>query len=213
MIEVTRAYRLLAGTVVLGGLALQLWLMLEYPDSRSIAQTATRFLSFFTIQTNILIAASMLLPALIPGSGVSHLLCRPSVRTAIVGYSALVGIIYFVLLRNIGHDDGLERRADQILHYVTPLMFLIDWLAFVPRGRAPFRAVPAYLVYPVLYCGWMFLYGAVTGWYPYPFADAVRLGSGQLVANLVGVTALAIAIPYSLLLLDRTLASLQRRRG
>src|SRR5262249_54140435 len=81
MMEVARAYRLLAGTVVLGGLALQFWLMLEYPDSRSIAQTVTRFLSFFTIQTNILIAACTLLPALVPGSAVSRLLCRPSVRS------------------------------------------------------------------------------------------------------------------------------------
>jgi hypothetical protein len=109
-------------------------------------------------------------------------------------------------------DDGLERRADQILHYVTPAMFLIDWLAWVPRGRVPFGVVPAYLLYPGLYCVWMLLYGALTGWYPYPLVNAARLGSGQLVTNIVGVTAVALAIPYALLVLDRILASLQRLR-
>jgi glucan phosphoethanolaminetransferase (alkaline phosphatase superfamily) len=111
--------------------------MTKYPEAQSIAQTTTRFLSFFTIHTNILIAVCMLLPALILNSRTSHLLSKPSLRTAVMSYSALAGIIYFLLLRNIGHDDGLERRADQILHYVTPAMFLIDWLLSVPRGRYP----------------------------------------------------------------------------
>jgi hypothetical protein len=207
---VARAYRLLAGIVALGGLSLQFWLMTQYPDSPGITQTTARFLSFFTIQTNILIAVCMLLPALMPGSRISQLASKPSLRTALMGYSALVGIVYFALLRNIGHDDGLERRADQILHYVTPTMFLIDWLVWVPRGRAPFSTVPAYLLYPGVYCAWVFLYGAFTGWYPYPFVDAARLGSGQLVANILGVTVLTLTIPYSLLVLDRLLASLQK---
>ena len=208
-----RAYRLLTGIIALGGLALQFFLMTMYPESRSLTQTAIRFLSFFTIQTNMLIAVCMLLPALMPRSLVSRLLCRPLLRTAVLSYGALVGIIYFVLLRNIGDDDGLERRADQILHYVTPAMFLIDWLVWVPRGRVPFGVVPTYLLYPGLYCVWMLLYGAVTGWYPYPFANAARLGSGELVRNIVGVTAAAVAIPYALLVLDRILASLQRLRS
>ena len=207
---VARAYRLLAGIVALGGLSLQFWLMTKYPDSQSIAQTTARFLSFFTIQTNILIAVCMLAPALIPGSRISRLLGRPSLRSAVMSYSALVGIVYFALLRNMGDDDGLERRADQIMHYVTPTMFLIDWLVWVPRGRAPFSAVPAYLLYPGLYSVGVFLYGALTGWYPYPFVDTMRLGSGQLAANIVGVTIVALTIPYALLVLDRLLASLQK---
>ncbi len=205
-----RAYRFLAGIVVLGGLSLQFWLMTKYPDSKSIARTTARFLSFFTIQTNILIAVCMLLPALLPSSRIGQLSSKPSLRTAVMSYSALVAIVYFALLRNIGHDDGLERRADQILHYVTPTMFLIDWLVRVPRGRVPFSTVPAYLLYPGLYCASVFLYGALTGWHPYPFVDAVRLGSGQLVANIVGVAVVAVTIPYALLVLDRLLASLQR---
>src|SRR5215211_732369 len=113
--------------------------MMQYPDSKSIAAATTHFLSFFTIQTNILLAVCMLLPALMPGSRASHVLSKPSVRTAIMSYSALTAIVYFALLRNIGQDDGLERRADQVLHYVTPALFLIDWLAWVPKGRVPFR--------------------------------------------------------------------------
>jgi hypothetical protein len=50
---VDRAYRLLVGCIPVAGLALQFWLMAHYPTSKSLLTTATQFLSFFTIQTNI----------------------------------------------------------------------------------------------------------------------------------------------------------------
>jgi hypothetical protein len=58
---VSRAYRLLAGCIPVVGLALQFWLMVDYPSSKGLLTTATRFFSFFTIQTNLFIAACMLL--------------------------------------------------------------------------------------------------------------------------------------------------------
>jgi hypothetical protein len=192
--------------------SLQFWLMAHYPSSKSPLTTATQFLSFFTIQTNILIAASLLLPAIMPAWRASQQLSKPSVRTAVMAYSALTALVYFAVLRNIGHDDGLERRADQILHYVTPALFFLDWLAFVPKGQVTFRAVPPYLIYPALYVGWTFLHGGLTGWYPYPFVNAKRLDLWHLAANFAGLVLVALIIPYSLVELDRLLAT-GRKQG
>jgi len=208
---VLRAFRFLAATIALCGLVLQFWLMTNYSSSRGIGNTVIHFLSFFTIQTNILMSVCMLLPALTPTSRVSQLLSRASLRTAVMSYSALVAIIYFAVLRNIGHDYGLERLADWVLHYVTPTMFFIDWVAWVPRGRIPWSAAAHYLIYPALYAAWTLLYGAVTGWYPYPFVNAARLGYAQLVGNLLALTCAVVAIPVMLLAIDRLLAALQRR--
>jgi hypothetical protein len=209
---VVRVFRLLGGTIALAGLALQFWLMMHYPSSKSLAVTITHFLNFFTIQANILLALCMLLPALIPRSRASELVSKPSVRTAVLSYSALTALVYFVLLRNIGQDDGLERRADQILHYVAPAMFFIDWLAWVPKGRVSFRAVPSFLIYPALYVVWTFIYGALTGWYPYPFVNAGKLDNGRI-ADFVGVVTVAILIPYVLVAIDRMLARVGRERA
>jgi len=208
-----RAFRLFAATIALCALVLQFWLMTKYPSSQSIAVTAVRFLSFFTIQTNILILVCMLAPALTPGSRVSELLSRPTLRTAVLSYSAVVAIIYFALLRDIGHDQGLERLADQVLHYVTPTMFFVDWLVWVPKGRTRWSAIGCYLIYPALYCAWTFLYGAISGWYPYPFVHARRLNYAHIAENLAGIACLIIAIPLLLLLLDRALAALRGKRG
>jgi len=208
---VLRAFRFLGAAIALGGLVLQFWLMAKYPSSRGIGQTIIRFLSFFTIQTNILIAAYLLLPALAPMSRISQLLSRPSQRTAVMSYSALVAIIYFLVLRNVGHDYGLERLADWILHYVTPGMFLFDWVAWVPKGRVPWSVVARYLIYPALYAAWTLLYGAITGWYPYPFVNATKLGYAQLAGNLVALACVVVSIPVVFLVIDRLLAVLHGR--
>jgi hypothetical protein len=210
---VERVFRLLGGAVAVAGLALQFWLMTHYPSSKNLLTTAIHFLNFFTIQTNMLIAACMLLPAIMPEMRASRVLSAPSIRTAVLAYSLLTALVYFALLRNIGHDRGLERRADEILHYVTPVLFLLDWLAFMPKARVPYRAVPLFLIYPALYVGWTFLYGALTGWYPYPFVNAKRLAFWQLTGNFIGLVCVAFAIPYGLVALDRLLAAVRRQRA
>ena len=210
---VDRACRLLAGCISVPGLALQFWLMAHYPSSKSPLTTATHFFSFFTIQTNVLIAASMLVPAIMPGTRLSQLFSNASIRTAILAYTLLTALVYFALLRNIGHDDGLERRADQILHYVAPALFFFDWLVFGAKGQVPFRAVPRFLIYPALYVGWTFFYGGFTGWYPYPFVNAKRLGLWHLATNFMGLVFVALIIPYGLVALDRLLTTVRSQRA
>ena len=111
-----RAFRLLAGFIAVGGLSLQFRLMMHYPSAKSLSTVVTHFLSFFTIQTNILIALCMLVPAIMPKSRLGQWMANPSARTAVMAYSAITAIVYYTLLRNIGHDNGLERRVDQVLH-------------------------------------------------------------------------------------------------
>jgi hypothetical protein len=207
-----RAFRFLAGTIALLGLVLQFWLMTKYPGARSIVVTIVNFLSFFTILTNVLIVLCMLLPAVSPTSRVGQLLLRPSIRTAVVSYSAVVGVIYFALLRNIGHDYGLERVADQVLHYITPTMFVIDWLAWVPKGRVRWTDTAGFLIFPALYGAWTLIHGAATGWYPYPFFNAARLGYAEMLGNFAGLACVVLAIPFVFLVLDRVLAALQGKR-
>jgi hypothetical protein len=138
-----------------------------------MAVAVIRFLSFFTIQVNILIVVCMLLPAFTPSSRVCEFVSRSSFRTAVMSYStavmsysAVMAIIYFVVLRNIGHDQGLERFADQVLHYVTPTMFFVDWLVWVPKGHARWSAIGSYLIYPAFYCGWTCQQLTPTLWTP-----------------------------------------------
>ena len=131
-----------AGTGILA-LALQFWLEVHLPRGPGMFKSAVHFFSYFTILANSTAALAMVMPLIAPDSGVGRFLLKPSVRTAIAGYLIVVGITYVLFLRHVGDDRGLERFADQLMHYITPAMFVIDWLAFVPKGRVPlWRGAP-----------------------------------------------------------------------
>jgi hypothetical protein len=204
-------FRSVAGTTGLLALGLQFWLMTRYPDARSLPTTITRYFSYFTILTNTLMVLSMFVPLIARRSVAGRLLSKPSVRTVIAGYSLIVAIVYFLFLRNIGTDRGLEFFADQLLHYITPAMFAFDWLVFVRRGEIRWSTIATSLILPVLYGLWTLVHGALTGWYPYPFFNAARIGYPRTLANFALFSVMFFVASLVLILLDRSILSLSRR--
>jgi hypothetical protein len=138
---------------------------------------------------------------------------EPSVRTAIAGYLMVVAATYFFFLRFIGDDYGLERLADRLMHYVTPLLFMIDWIAFVPKGRVPWSLAGTSLLAPLAYGVWTLLHGAVADWYPYPFVNMRSLGYQQGLEHMAGFVVVFAGIALVLIMLDRILGSVQRPRA
>jgi hypothetical protein len=204
-------FRSVAGTIGLLALGLQFWLMTRYPDARSLSTTITKYFSYFTILTNTLMVLSMFVPLIARKSAAGRSLSRPSIRTVIAGYSLIVAIVYFLFLRNIGNDRDLEFVADQLLHYVTPAMFAFDWLVFVRRGEIPWSTIAASLILPALYGLWTLIHGALTGWYPYPFFNAARIGYPRTLVNFALFGVVFVIASLVLILLDRSILSLSRR--
>jgi hypothetical protein len=92
-----------------------------------------------------------------------------------------------------------------LLHYVTPALFLLDWLLFVPKGRVPWRTIFSALVFPLVYIGWTLLHGAQTGWYPYPFVNVTELGLEKVLTNSAGLFGAFFAVTLSLTGINRLL--------
>jgi hypothetical protein len=174
------------------------------PDT---AQRIVRFLSFFTIQANLLALLAMLVPVLAPRSRTGSIFASPPLRGAILGYLVVVALVYHFLLRGARHLQGPGLAASSILHYVSPLMFALDWLLFVPKGRVAWRKAFVCLVYPAVYLVWTLGHGALGGWYPYSFLDAVRLGYPAVLLNVAGISAAFLLLELLLIALDRNLAS------
>ena len=75
-----------------------------------------------------------------------------------------------------------------------------------PRVAVRFSAVPTFLIYPALYIGWTFVYGAISGWYAYPFVNARRLSLAGLALNFAGLVCIAVlTIPCALVALNKLL--------
>lgn len=68
-----------------------------------------------------------------------------------------------------------------------PVAYGLFWLAFVPKSSLQWKDVFAWLVYPLLYCGFTLVRGAMTNWYPYPFINVVKLGYPRVLFNILFV--------------------------
>jgi hypothetical protein len=192
-------YRTIAGVIGLVAVAIQYWLVTQGPGGAP----SVHFFSFFTILTNLLAAAAMLLPVVAPSSSVGSFLDRPPVRTAITGYIVIVGTVYFALLRNLDHATGLRLLFEYVLHYVTPPLFVLDWLLFVPKGEIGWRNGVDSLAFPLVYLGWTLAHGVYGGWYPYPFLDVLELGYGRVLLNTAGLILAFLALELLLVAIDR----------
>ena len=137
--------RAIAAATGFFALALQYWLEIHLPRGPGLIASTVNFFSYFTILANSAAALAMLMPL------IGRFLLRPSVRTAIAGYLIVVAIAYLMFLRHVGDDRGLERIADQLMHYAMPVLFVIDWIAFVPKGRVPWTMIGTSLIPPLAY--------------------------------------------------------------
>jgi hypothetical protein len=202
--------RTIAALVGFFALGLQFWLMAGDRSLPGLFATTIEFFSYFTMLSNTLAAFAMLAPLTAPASGVGRFLSKPSVRTATAGYLIVVAAVYYLFLRNIGDDHGWERFADQLMHYATPALFVVDWIFFVPKGQVHWTVLGTSLVTPVVYGIWTMIHGARIGWYPYPFFDATKFGFPKTFANLSVFFGMFIGVTLALVVIDRIIALLQR---
>jgi hypothetical protein len=202
-------YRVAAGAMTSAVVVVQYGLVTRNESGAALLTTTIHFFSFFTILSNMLAAAALLVPVLAPTSGAGRFLDRPSVRTAITGYIIIVGVVYFLLLRNISHATGAQLLFERALHYLTPPLFVLDWLLFVPKGGVGWKVGFASLEFPAAYAGWTLVHGALSGWYPYPFLDVTELGYPKTLLNIVGLVAAFLVLELVLVGIGRGIEGLR----
>ena len=161
------------------------------------------FFSFFTIQSNILAATMLVLTALVRRDERSR--AFDAVRGAATFYITITFVVFALLL------SGLQENLDThiaftnfVVHYLIPIVLLVDWFIDPPRHRLGLRIAFAWLAYPLAWFIYTLVRGSATHWYPYPFVDVSRHGyGGVLVRGLVFMFAFAIAAVIFALLSDR----------
>ncbi|NHB76176.1 Pr6Pr family membrane protein [Rhodobacter calidifons] len=181
--------------VALVALAMQLWIAATAAN-RPPGMAAWWWLAgYFTILTNLAVAALMGRIAL--GSGLSA-----RVQGGLVLSILMVGLVYHALLARLWAPRGLAWWTDQALHSATPLLTLVWWLGFGDR-RVGLHDLPVWLGWPALYAVYALLRGAATGFWPYPFLDADRLGWAEVAGNLAGMVLAFAALGLVLIALAR----------
>ncbi|MFJ7212401.1 Pr6Pr family membrane protein [Amycolatopsis sp. NPDC098790] len=192
----TRAWFAVTAVVALAGLVSQVVATASDPGGR-----VANLLSFFTIDSNLLVAVTSALVAFGRARGK---LFTVLMLDALVGI-IVTGIVYQVALAGLYELHGLSLFSDTMLHKVTPILFVLGWLLAAPRGVLTWPAVGWSLLYPLAWLAFTLPRGALTGFYPYPFVDAGALGYGQVALNCVFIGLFFTALAAGAFLYDRRL--------
>ena len=205
-------YRVVVSALGWFAIILQYWLIASTRSGPDLVAWTINYFSFFTTIGNILVALAMTLPWLAPRSRLAQWLLRPSVRTVVVAYIIVVGLVYHLMLRNLYNPQGWRLACVIILHYVIPPLFIIDWLAFVQKRDLSWKILFGALALPVLYIAWTLVHGAFTGFYPYPFINVARFGYAQVLMTIGAMIAAFVGLVLGLVGVGRLSAGLALRR-
>ncbi|TBX52447.1 hypothetical protein E0M27_24135 [Bacillus mycoides] len=152
------------------------------------------FFSFFTIESNILVAVILLFSSL--GTA---LFGRSEqfgfLRGAATVYILTTGLIYFLLLR--GLEESLQTPipwVNTVLHYIMPLAMILDWVINPPTKTITWKQATSWLIFPLLYVVYSLIRGPFVNWYPYPFLDPRIGGYGKVLLYSIGIAVVIGAI-------------------
>lgn len=166
-----------------------------------MAEQVRRYLSFFTIQSNFLVAVSM---ALLLKDRTRTRLFRVVRLASLVGIT-VTGVIAAIALPPDPRYTLLNLLCDRLLHVVVPALTLVGWVVFGPRGYVTRSDLLPALMWPVAWLVATLGLAPLTHWYPYPFLNVDRLGWAQVLLTCLVVAIVFIGLAALALIIDRRL--------
>nr|WP_218174181.1 Pr6Pr family membrane protein [Pseudomonas tolaasii] len=189
------------------GLAIQQYLILysRFTSGASLLGGLISFFSFFTVLTNTLVVVVLSYALVERDSAAKRFFLGPAISSGVAASIVVVSLAYNLLLRHLWTPQGFQFIADELLHDVMPLLFVVYWWHCVPKGTLRLKHLAGWVIYPVVYFGYVLLRGHLLGQYQYPFIDVDTLGYPQVFVNAAGILAGFIVIAFAVLGLDRFL--------
>jgi hypothetical protein len=191
------------------GVLLQMYLSLHsaMENGKGIVGGIVSYFGYFTILTNFLVCISLTMTLIAPASSPGRFFARSDVTAGIATSILFVGVAYHLLLRNVWNPQGLNLVTNDLLHYVTPILFLAYWWFYFPKGALRWIYPVVWGLYPTVYLVYVLIRGTIIGSYPYGFIDPHAIGYQRTMVNAVGLLIAFIGLGLFLVALGR----IQRR--
>jgi len=202
----------IAGLVIgLVGLVLQFCITIpaSMEAGRSFLASIVFLFSFFTILTNI--GAVLVHVSLLSPSGYAWLpaFAGPRMRAGVAVSIALVFIVYATVLAQLWQPQGLFLLCDVLLHYVTPVLFVLWWLVAGANGSTRWRDISWWMLYPIVYLVYALARAPMAGEVPYPFLDVAKNGAASVSIAALAVTGLFLVLCIIAVFVDRGVSRLR----
>lgn len=200
-----RPWFALTALCVAAGIAIQLGISATSPEffGGSPLNRALNVFAFFTIQSNLIVGGTCLLLALD--------LDRRSTLFEVLRLTGLVAItvtfvVFHVALSRLLDLDTWAQVANQLQHTIVPVLAVVGWLVFGPRGRTSKQVARYTVIFPLAYMVFTAIRGPLaSNWYPYPFADVHALGYPRVAVNALWISLLFVGLAAAATALDRRL--------
>ncbi|WP_405880650.1 MULTISPECIES: Pr6Pr family membrane protein [unclassified Streptomyces] len=211
----TAAFRALVALAAVAGVAIDLLL-----------GSPLHVLSYFTIQSNLLVAV------VFAASARRAWTARRPLSAALMGgtllYISITGLVYHLILANqpngfsmtgdIATFTGWQAVSNQILHTATPIAAVIDWVLLTRPAPFAVRYATTWLLYPLAYLALSLARGAMLPpgtpeRYLYSFVDVDRHGYVGILGNTAILGVAFYALSLLVVALDHLRPDPLRRRG
>jgi hypothetical protein len=179
-----RIFAAIVCLAALAGIGLELSNLLS--QGNSLSKAVWILVRFFTILTNGLL---VIVFAKIAARGIKAI--PPPLLAGTVSAIVLVGIVFALLLQGARPPAGAGAAADFLLHKVAPVLALIFWLTYAPKGNLSWRDPLDWSLFPLVYLIYALIRGHFEGIYAYPFIDVAANGWPQVL-----LTAAIIAVGF-----------------
>ncbi len=123
-------------------------------------------LSYFSIQTDILIALWLTFSLIYMNKEKKPIFLHPSVLGAITVYASFTFLVFVFILQPLEQFIIID-----VNHYFIPVFFIIHWFYIKPKNEYKKAYALYWLIYPTIYLFYIFIGGILTNKFPYPFLD------------------------------------------
>lgn len=197
-----RYYFFATAALVLAGIIIELFVSAGRETSYFDTPFARvlNFFTYFTVLSNLLVG------------GTSYLLATKQHLTSSVFWgfrlSGLIAIVitflvqHLVIAPNKETPTGLPFMSDFILHTAVPILAFVGWLLFGPRSFITNKIIALSTIFPIAWLVFVFIRGAITGWYPYDFLNVTEHGYAKALLYVGAITVGFICFAFAAKLYD-----------
>ena len=118
----------------------------------------------------------------------------------------VTGVVYNLLIGPKFPPQGLNQISSPIEHTLTPLLMVLVFLFFGPRGWFNTKNVVRALLLPISYIFYTLIRGAIINKYPYDFFDVGASGYAFVITFVMGILLAAIIVLSMYWGIDRALS-------
>ena len=141
---------------------------------------------------------------------------KPLIKGMVIILSMVNMFVFHFLLSNNYNKEEIFKVSNILIHYVIPIMTLLDWLLFDEKGKYNKLSSLKFVILPNIYFILIIIisklfnpifneFGTSSN-YPYHFIDIDVIGFSEVIKNVIFLNLIFIALGYAIVLIDKLLS-------